>query len=43
MLDIILSHWMTYPFAAYVLVLIVLCLVYRPRGNTVSGKLRRLH
>jgi hypothetical protein len=43
MLDAILSHWMTYPYVAYVLVLFVLCLVYRPRGNTVSGKLRQLH
>jgi hypothetical protein len=43
MLDIILSHWMTYLYAAYVLVLVVLCLVYRPRVGTVSRKLRQLH
>jgi hypothetical protein len=42
MLDVLLSHWAVYVYAAYVLVMIVLCLVYRPRGNTVSGKLRQL-
>ncbi|HEY7310683.1 MAG TPA: hypothetical protein VH643_15070 [Gemmataceae bacterium] len=42
MLDIILSHWLTYVYVVYVLVLIVLCVIYRPRVTTFYTKLRRL-
>jgi len=42
MLDIILSHWLTYVYVAYVLVLVVFCIVYRPRVTMFYTKLRRL-
>jgi hypothetical protein len=41
MLNILLSHWAIYVYAAYVLVLAVLCIVYRPRVNTFHRKLRQ--
>jgi hypothetical protein len=42
MLNILLSHWMTYVYVAYVTVLIVLCIVYRPRVTTVYHKLKEI-
>ena len=40
MLNIILSHWTIYVYMAYVLVLIVLFIVHRPRVNAFDGKRR---
>jgi hypothetical protein len=41
MLNILLSHWAIYLYAAYVLVLAVLCIVYRPRVSTFHHNLRQ--
>lgn len=41
MLDIIMSHWMTYVYVVYVLVLVVLSVAYRPRISILSWRPRR--
>jgi len=38
MLDIILSHWMIYVYAFWVIVLIVLCVAYPPRIRAIGRK-----
>lgn len=43
MLNILLSHWAIYAYAAYVLGLIILCIVYRPPVNTFHRQLRQIH
>lgn len=40
MLDILLSHWAVYFYAAYLVVLVVLCIVYRPQPKTRPDNLR---
>jgi hypothetical protein len=40
MLNLLLSHWMTYMYLFYVVLLVVLCVVFRPRSNANYWKLR---
>lgn len=42
MLDLILSHWMTYMYLFYVVLLVVLCVAFRPRSTPIYWKLRNL-
>jgi hypothetical protein len=40
MLDIILSHWVTYVYVTYVLILVVLAIAYGPRTTSLYWKPR---
>lgn len=42
MLNIILSHWAIYLYVVYVLVILILCVVYRDRSVRVYRRIRRL-
>jgi hypothetical protein len=42
MLNALLSHWMTYVYLVYVVLLVALCVAFRPRTNPISWKLRNL-
>lgn len=42
MLNVIFSHWMTYVYGAYVLILVLLCIAYRPQTSPLYWKLRQL-
>lgn len=42
MLNVILSHWAIYLYAVYVLVIVILCVVYRDRSVRVYRRIRHL-
>jgi len=42
MLNAILSHWAIYAYAAYVLIILILCVIYRDRPVRVSRTILRL-
>ena len=42
MLNAILSHWAIYGYAVYVLIILILCVIYRDRPVRVSRTLWRL-
>ena len=42
MLNLLLSHWMTYMYLFYVVLLVVVCVAFRPRTNAIYWKLRNL-
>jgi hypothetical protein len=42
MLNLLLSHWMTYIYLVYVVLLIVFCVAFRPRATTLNWKLYNL-
>jgi len=43
MLRIILSHWIIYLYASWVIVLIVLCVAFPPRLRVIGRRLSEFH